>query len=187
MAIAPKEILRKQFLDARNALAKEEIARKSNSIRKKLFSLPALREAKTIMFYVSFKSEVHTLGMIQRALSERKTVCVPYVDKHEIRPSIIWSVRELKPGHFGVPEPLHPNPISPASVDVVIVPGVAFDKKGFRIGYGKGFYDKFLPQTRAKKIGLCFASQLADKLPHEEHDVGMDVVITEKDKRDCRN
>jgi 5-formyltetrahydrofolate cyclo-ligase len=93
----------------------------------------------------------------------------------------IKSLDELSPGTFGILEPAGEKGISPEEIDLVVVPGVAFDKRGNRMGYGAGYYDSFLPKLRpeVKKVAVAFEIQVTDSLPAEEHDVKMDLIITE--------
>lgn len=177
-----KKELRRIFLKTRSELAAEDIIEKSAKIMSRLFSLSEFRGAKTIMFYVDAKNEVKTRDAITRALSEGKRVVVPKVKKgYGLLAIEIKSLDELSPGTFGILEPAGEKGISPEEIDLVVVPGVAFDKRGNRMGYGAGYYDSFLPKLRpeVKKVAVAFEIQVTDSLPAEEHDVKMDMIITE--------
>ena len=182
-----KNQLKESILQKRNSLSKEEIIEKSNEIKNKLFNLKNYKNSKTIMFFVSFNSEVNTHDMIRDAL-KNKTVVVPKVVHHEIEPSIIIDFDNLMPcGKFGILEPIEAMKIAYKNIDLVLVPGIVFDKEGHRIGYGFGFYDKFLAKVpKAIKIGLCFDFQFVDKIPAEMHDVPVDMIVTEKRVVECR-
>ena len=176
-----KKEMRKQILEKRNSLTKEEIKEKSKLIEEKLFSLPEYKKAKTVSFFVSFGSEVDTHDMIKEALKE-KEVCVPVVQGDYIALSKINGLGDLdKEGKYGILEPSSIIEVDKEMVDLIIVPGVAFDKKGYRIGYGKGYYDNLLRDYKGNTIGLCFALQMIGKVPVKEHDVRVKKVITEKE------
>lgn len=177
-----KKELRRIFLKTRSELAAEDIIEKSAKIMSRLFSLSEFRGAKTIMFYVDAGNEVKTRDGITKALSEWKRVVVPKVKKgYGLLAIEIKSLDELSPGTFGILEPAGEKGISPEEIDLVVVPGVAFDKRGNRMGYGAGYYDSFLPKLRpeVKKVAIAFEMQVTDSLPAEEHDVKMDLIITE--------
>ena len=181
-----KNQLNASIIEKRNSLSKEEILEKSNQIKNKLFSLDSYKKSKTIMFFVSFNSEVNTHDMIKESL-KNKTVIVPKVAHHEIEPSVIIDFDNLIPGKFGVLEPIEAMKIAYKNIGLVLVPGIVFDKEGHRIGYGFGYYDKFLKKVpKAIKIGLAFDFQVVDKIPREIHDVPVDMVVTEKGVLECR-
>jgi 5-formyltetrahydrofolate cyclo-ligase len=176
-----KEILRKQYLERREAISSKIVIEKSKKIKKLLFSLPEYKKAKTVLFYVSTGNEVSTIEMIKAALKE-KVVAVPKTNKKNknLIISKIKSFSELKEGAFGILEPAKINKIGIKDIDLIIVPGVAFDSACARIGHGGGYYDRLLYKTKAPKIGLAFEAQIAKKIPCEKHDVRVDKVITEK-------
>lgn len=174
-------------LEKRNSLSKEEIIEKSKKIENNLLNLQQYKNAKTIMFFVSFNSEVNTHNMIRNSL-KNKTVIVPKVVQNEIEPSVIIDFDNLIPsGKFGIFEPIEAMKIAYKNINLVLVPGIAFDKEGHRIGFGFGYYDKFLRKVpKAIKIGLCFDFQVVDKVPREEHDVPVDLIVTEERVIECR-
>ena len=181
-----KNQLKASIIEKRNSLTKEEIIDKSKKIRNNLFNLEQYKKSKTIMFFVSFNSEVDTHDMIKESL-KNKTVIVPKVAHHEIEPSVIIDFDNLIPGKFEILEPIEAMKIAYKNIDLVIVPGIVFDKEGHRIGYGFGYYDKFLRKVpKVIKVGLCFDFQLVDKIPREMHDVPVDMVVTEKRVVECR-
>lgn len=174
-----KRLLRKKILEKRNKLTRKQIIKKSNIIKEKLFSLPDYEKAKKILFYVSFGSEVDTHDMIKESLKIKKVV-VPKVKDHELILSRIHSFSELSYGKYKILEPVKIKKIDVKKVDLIIVPGIVFDKKGYRIGYGKGYYDGLLKRfDHAKKIGLAFKLQIVDSIPAEEHDIRVDKIISE--------
>ena len=182
-----KNQLRESILEKRNSLPKEEISEKSRQIEDNLFNLNQFKKSKIVMFFVSFNAEVNTHNMIKKSL-QNKTVAVPKVVQHEIEPSMILDLDSLvSSGKFGILEPIEVMKIAYKNIDLVLVPGVAFDKAGHRIGYGFGYYDKFLKKVpKAVKIGLCFDFQVVNEIPHEEHDVSVDFIVTEKMVVECK-
>ena len=156
-------------------------------IKERLFRSPEFINAKTIMFYVSTKDEVKTEFMIKDALKLGKKVVVPISDlkKRTLHLSEIKDFdNELEPGVFNILEPEKEflRPVSAEEVDLVIVPGVAFDEEGDRIGYGMGFYDRFLRTIRkhVPVIGLAYELQIVDDIPVDDTDVTVDKIVTEE-------
>ena len=182
-----KNQLKASIIEKRYSLPKDEISEKSNKIKNNLFNLDSYKKSKAIMFFVSFNSEVNTHEMIKEALKS-KIVVVPKVFSHEIEPSVIIDFDNLIPsGKFGILEPIEAMKIAYKNIDLVLVPGIVFDKEGHRIGYGFGYYDKFLKKMpKAIKIGLAFDFQLIDKIPREMHDMPVDMVVTEERVVECR-
>ncbi len=170
-----KNLIREALLQKRelHKTAKED----ANRIKERFFSLPQIKKAESILLYYPHKNEVDTLPIISDLLKEGKIVLLPKVQGKDIIPIQIKDLSNLKEGYAGIKEP-EGNPVSVDSIDVIIVPGVAFDKKGHRLGYGKGFYDRFLKKTKGLKIGLAYDFQVIEELPSEEHDVPLDLIIT---------
>ena len=186
-----KHNLKSEVLEKRKALSKDEIKENSNKIKENLFSLPEFEKAKNILFYVSFNNEVDTHEIIKELLT-KKNIIVPYVEKGNpiLQLSELKDFDELEAKTFGILEPKEDKikKFDIGNVDLVIVPGIVFDKNGHRIGYGYGYYDRFFHKLDAnvKKIGLAFDFQVVDKIPEEKHDVPVDFVITEKRVLVCR-
>lgn len=182
-----KNKLKESMLKIRNSLPKKDILERSRKIQDNLFSLSQYANSRTIMFFVSFSSEVDTHEMIKEAL-KNKVVVVPKVVHHEIEPSVIIDLGNLVPGRFGILEPIEIMKIAYKNIDLVLVPGIAFDREGNRIGYGFGHYDRFLAKVpKAIKIGLAFDFQIVDHIPKETHDVAVDFIVTEKEVIDCKH
>ncbi|HID73193.1 TPA: 5-formyltetrahydrofolate cyclo-ligase [Candidatus Micrarchaeota archaeon] len=172
-----KTALRKDMLSQRNSLSPEMIAEHSKSIAEKLFDEEHFKNANTIAFYLPKGSEVDTTFMIE-ALEGDREILVP-VTTDELEMVKFTSFENLGPGKFGVLEPREKIPSSSFS-DVVVVPGVAFGLCMHRLGYGLGYYDRFLSRSPAFRIGICYDFQVAEKLPTHENDQRMDMIITEK-------
>lgn len=181
-----KAHLRKVILARKDLLTKEEQAKKSEAIHRRLLSLPAWKEATFVMIYVSFGSEVTTEYLIKKALAQGKEVAVPYCYREErklIASKIYEYPGDLIPRTWGIlePRPESLRPIDPRHIDLCLVPGVAFDISGNRLGYGAGYYDGFLPCLRAgtPKIALAFEIQIVDTVFATPRDVPVDLIITE--------
>jgi 5-formyltetrahydrofolate cyclo-ligase len=183
-----KSDIRKSILKKRDALTPIERSRDSAIIRQRIFQTPEWNDAHTVLIYASYKSEVDTTKLIKTALENGKRVVLPVIDErdHQIRISELKSFGDLAPGHFhGIHEPAKhlQKLIDPSEVELAVVPGIAFDRKGGRIGFGGGFFDKLLARMpRARRMGLAYSLQLRTRgLPKESHDVAMHIVVTEKE------
>ena len=181
-----KQALKQEILEKRNELSKKEINEKSNAIIKRLYDLPEFKEAKNILFYVSVKSEVNTQEAIKYLLEGKdKTIVVPYVVKKDkvLQLSELRDFNELEKKTFDILEPKEDyiRRYDAEKLDLIIVPGLAFDKSGHRIGYGHGYYDKFLKTIKNKplKIGLSYNLQIVDNIPKKQHDIPVDIIVTE--------
>ena len=177
--------LRRQTLAARDGLSAEERQRKSQAITKHLLALPEFAGARSVFSYVSFRSEVETLPLIAHCLQQAVTVSVPLTlpAEHRLLPFAISDLsRDLAPGYCSILEPLQTLPlVDPGSIEVVVVPGSVFDVRGGRLGYGGGYYDRFLQSAapQALRIGLAFDLQVVAAVPLESHDQQLDYLITE--------
>lgn len=178
-----KKEIRRKMIEMRDTLPKDIIEEKSRVIQEKLYELNYYKKAKNIMFYVDTRNEVRTLDAIKKSIYLGKKVFVPKViNKCDMLAVRIKNLDELKQGHFGILEPVSGEIINPKELEAVVIPGVAFDKRGCRLGYGGGYYDRFLQNLKADaiKIALAFEFQILDELPKEEYDILMDIIITEK-------
>lgn len=162
----------------------EELKRKSLAIKEKLFRLKAFKQAKTIMFYLALKSEVSTRSMIEGAITLGKKVTVPTCDikAKKLIPCLVTGLaaNDFKKGAYCIDEPCCKEPVPKEAIDLFIVPGLAFDVKGNRLGRGMGYYDRFLSSLPddAPKIGLAFKFQVLKRLPHHlPHDIRVDKVL----------
>jgi 5-formyltetrahydrofolate cyclo-ligase len=181
-----KSEIRKRMSALRNAMPSEEIEKKSRAIQERVTELEAVRSASTLMAYLSFGSEVLTDGLIRWCWGEGKRVVVPVCrpENRELIACRIDGFDELETGHYGIRAPKEGllRPVERGKIDVILVPALAFDRTGYRIGYGGGYYDRFLPQAiRAVKIGVAFASQIVAEIPVDGHDLPVDVIVTEKE------
>lgn len=185
-----KKLVREKLKSLRLSLSGKEVLAKSSKIQKSLFGLPEFQRANTICFYVAKGNEVQTEGMIKESMKLGKRVLVPITDKKSGR--LVLSKLsdydlELAPGAFGVlePKPTCRQIVPATQVELIIVPGVAFDIRGHRMGHGKGYYDRFLRHVSSLKtgalfIGLAYESQVLDEIPHGPTDTPVHKIVTEK-------
>ena len=173
-----KDEIRKQMLAKRKALSIPIRKEVRDKIMEKLFSLKEFLEAKVVCFYISEDEEVATKQMIKEVLNLGKKILVPVTNSH-IELFEFTSFEDLVLGKFGVMEPKTRIKASGAP-DLIIVTALAFDLDCHRLGYGKGYYDKFLKTTKAKRVGICYDINIIEILPRHEHDEQMDLIITEK-------
>ncbi len=185
-----KEIARLKNLSKRNSLSKKQVEEKSNAVQKLVKELPEFEKAKCVMLYYGVNHEVQTKNLIEDALALGKRVALPSTnfEKRAMVPREINSLEELAETKQGLFEPKTQNPIEAKEIDLIIIPGVAFDKNGSRIGRGMGFYDSLLRKTSTKipLIGLCFEENLEEHIQIESHDVKMDIVVTDKQIIMCK-
>jgi 5-formyltetrahydrofolate cyclo-ligase len=162
--------------------------RASEAIFRQLAALPEYARARTVMLYLDFLSEVRTRWFLPTAWSEGKHVVVPYCENGELELFRLDHVGELAPGTIGVLEPRRElrghaeRKIDRRGLDLIVIPGLAFDRRGGRLGYGKGYYDRFLGHIRgdATRVAICFECQLVAEVPVLPHDIRMHMIVTEK-------
>ena len=172
----------KQKIKTYSELEKSE---KSDIIKNKLFSEEEFKKAKVVMFYVSLKDEVSTFSMIDEAIKTGKKVCVPVIlkeDKRLIAGEIKNREKDLERQHFGIYQPKSGKvkEVPLENIDLVVVPGIAFDRSNVRLGRGHGYYDRFLCALsgKTKTIGLAFDFQVVENLPKDSHDIPVWKTIT---------
>lgn len=173
-----KAAIRKEMLEKRQALALSLRLLKEEQIKENV--LMAIGGAKCIGIYCSTRGEVDTYGLMEHWFWDKDiTIATPRVNGNEMDFFKISSFKDLASGSFGILEPQTQKRIDPSELDVIIVPIVAFDKHKHRIGVGKGYYDRYLKHTSARKIGIAFAFQETDEILVDSFDVDCDIVITE--------
>ncbi|PIQ87912.1 MAG: 5-formyltetrahydrofolate cyclo-ligase [Candidatus Omnitrophica bacterium CG11_big_fil_rev_8_21_14_0_20_43_6] len=176
-----KAQIRSKILSRLKTQKEEDRSRKSKLITGKLLKDKVFKKAKIVMFYIAFGGEVNTEEMIREAKKIGKLICVPVCrkDKETMQPAILEDHAKLIKGPYGVLEPATQVQVKPQDLDLVIVPGLAFDKKGNRLGRGKGCYDRFLCSLSEKtpSIGLAFDFQILPLVPTTCHDVSVKQVI----------
>lgn len=187
MSMETKSEIRKRILQVRGALTQEDIENKSALIAQKVIMTPEYEEADNILLYADYCQEVMTRQIFEDALMKKKRVFFPKSDgltgTMEFYQTV--SVKQLERGYKGILEPKE-NPdrrykFNKNEDTLIIVPGVAFDTLGYRIGYGKGFYDRFLSKRRQiSTMALAFACQIVDEIPIDSTDIKMDKIVTEE-------
>lgn len=181
-----KKTIRKETLRRRDSIPPHLKTEKDRIIKQRLFTLPEFLEAEKILFYASFKSEVDTMSIIKDSLDKGKKVIVPKVnkEKHELGLYELKDIKELTSGFMGIPEPsiVEEKSVNLNDIQLVIIPGTAFDYNGNRLGYGTGYYDMMLAQfkKRIPLVAIAYEEQLVDSIPSESHDVKVDIIITDK-------
>jgi 5-formyltetrahydrofolate cyclo-ligase len=189
-----KNELRKNVIAGRNALSGRDVAEKSKIIAGRIMKLKEYQNALTVMAYIDFRNEVQTEAIIQDALRKGKRVAIPITDirNKKLIPSLLENYPgDLAPGTWGIlePKPGCIRPVEPGEIDLVIVPGVAFDTAGNRLGYGGGFYDRFLPRTRRDTVFLspAFELQVRPNVYPGKHDIPIHLLVTEDRVLDFRH
>lgn len=178
-----KKKLRLRIKDLRSKLVLEDKIKKDLEIFNHFIESELYKNASNIFIYVSMEDEIYTHKIIERAIEDGKSVSVPKVDlQHKLMKAVtIDSLKQLKEGVYGVLEPeTFENVIAFKNIDLVIVPGLAFDLEGGRIGYGGGYYDKFLKDLEGTtKVALSYEFQIVDKVPREVFDITVNAIISE--------
>lgn len=173
-----KQELRRAIRERKRAMTEEEIVERSNALAEKFYNTPAYQAASTIYGYLPYNQEVRTVPMLQRALDEGKRVAVPKVYGEEMRFIYLEDLTQVSKGYAGIPEPIADAPVADDKRALVLMPGLAFDPQGHRIGYGGGFYDKFLAkEPHHPTLALCYEFQMQAHLDTEEFDIPVDTVL----------
>lgn len=182
-----KRGLRRAVRAARDALAPEERAERSRRIARRLLGLRELDGARTVMVFASFGSEVDTAPILAGLARRGARLALPRIVDGEVSAIAYRPGDPLAPAAMGVPEPAEGTPVPEAEIDVVVTPGVAFDRAGYRLGYGGGFYDRFLRGVRREvpRVGVAFALQVVREVPHGVGDERVDLVVTEDEVIRC--
>lgn len=179
-----KDKLRKEIKEKRKSLTAAENERLSHAIIEKLVATARYKQAGTIFLYASMSGEVQLYSLMEKALADGKCVCLPNViGEHTMEAVELTGLDDLVSGKYGIKTvKAGARVIAPEKIDLIIVPGLAFDKLGHRLGMGGGFYDTFMARTKARKIALGFAFQYVDSVPIAENDEPVDEFISEKDR-----
>ena len=172
-----KTELRRMIREKKRAMAPAEIEEKSARLGELLRQSEAYRSASAIYGYLPYNQEVRTTPMLRQAQLDGKRVAVPKCYGDEMR--FIWldDLDRVEKGYANIPEPIDDGPIADDPTALVLMPGLAFDPQGHRIGYGGGFYDKFLEKEMHPTLALCYDFQMLDHLETEEHDIPVDTVL----------
>ncbi len=173
-----KQELRSMIRQRKRAMTPEEIQRRSDALRERFLRTDAYRQAKTIYGYLPYNQEVRTVPILEQALRDGKKVAVPKVYGDDMKFIYLNDLTQVAKGYAGIPEPIADGPVAMDDTALVLLPGLAFDPQGRRIGYGGGFYDKFLRrEPNHPTLALCYSFQVLDHLETEEFDIPVDCVL----------
>lgn len=173
-----KTALRKEIREKKRAMTQKQIEQASHALAQQFFATSYYREAKTLYGYLPYNQEVRTEPILLQALKDGKKVAVPKVYGDTMRFIYLEDLNGIEKGYAGIPEPVADEPVAADETALVLMPGLAFDKEGHRIGYGGGFYDKFLSaEPTHPTVALCYDFQMRPNLETEEFDVPVDLVL----------
>lgn len=171
-----KEFLRKKYKEKRDNI-KNKVT-KDNLIYQKVINNKDILSSKTLLIYISINSEVDTIKIINYFLNT-KNIAVPKIIDNDMFFCYVTNLNELTSGKYNIPEPTNENIVTDFDNAICIVPGICYDKENYRIGYGKGYYDKFLSKNKIKTIGLCYKECMIEKIDNDKYDYKIDEVITD--------
>lgn len=171
-----KEFLRKKYKEKRDNI-KNKVT-KDNLIYQKVINNKDILSSKTLLIYISINSEVDTIKIINYFLYA-KNIAVPKIIDNDMFFCYVTNLNELTSGKYNIPEPTNENIVTDFDNAICIVPGICYDKENYRIGYGKGYYDRFLSKNKIKTIGLCYKECMIEKIDNDKYDYKIDEVITE--------
>ena len=181
-----KKDIRTEVLRRRDSIPPEQKAGKDDVIKTRLFNLEEFIDAKSVLMYISFRTEVDTIGQLEGIFCLGKKLLVPLVDSRQ-KTLTLYEIREtseLVPGYMGILEPkaAEDRKVELKDIDIIVVPGTGFDIKGNRLGYGGGYYDRLLANTKnhIPTIALAFEEQIVDDIPAESHDMKVDIIVTDE-------
>ena len=173
-----KKELRAQIRAKKRAMTEAEIAEKSLRLGELFLASDAYKNAKTVYGYLPYNQEVRTVAMLEQAIRDGKRVAVPKCYGDEMRFIFMEDLSKVEKGYAGIPEPILEEPIADDETALVLMPGMAFTKDGKRMGYGGGFYDKFLAaEPDHPTVALCYDFQMVEGLPTEDYDIPVDCVL----------
>ena len=173
-----KKALRRAIRERKRGMTEEEILRRSARLGELFADTRAYREAKTVYGYLPYNQEVRTVPMLERALRDGKRVAVPKVYGDTMKFIYLDDLSQVAKSDMGIPEPIADGPVAEDRTALVLMPGLAFDKEGHRVGYGGGYYDKFLTaEPDHPTVALCYEFQMLPRLDTEEFDIPVDLVL----------
>lgn len=173
-----KKELRALVREKKRAMTTEEIEERSRILGEKFRACDAYQKAKTVYGYLPYNQEVRTVPILRQALADGKQVAVPKVYGDDMKFILLPDLSRISKGYAGIPEPIDDGPVAADEEALVLMPGLVFDKMGHRIGYGGGFYDKFLSrEPNHPTVALCYDFQVMEKIETEAFDIPVDVVL----------
>jgi 5-formyltetrahydrofolate cyclo-ligase len=185
---ARKADLRARMRDLRRAIAPDERAALGRLVADRLAALPEIDGARVFLLFSSFGSEVPTAPIIEQVAGAGRTILLPYLEGGRMAAAAVDPREVLVATAYGPGEPPRRVPMDPSSIDAVVLPGLAFDRHGHRLGYGGGHYDRYVGGLRAEalRVGICFHDQVVDEVPHGPGDERVHIVLTDREVVDCR-
>ena len=173
-----KKELRRQIREQKRAMTEEQIVESSLRLGELFLNCEQYKAAKTIYGYLPYNQEVRTVPMLEQAMRDGKRVAVPKCYGDEMRFIYMDDLSKVEKGYANIPEPIADDPVADDPTALVLMPGMAFTKDGKRMGYGGGFYDKFLAsEPNHPTVALCYAFQMVEDLPTEDYDIPVDCVL----------
>lgn len=173
-----KKELRRAIREKKRAMTEKEIVDASRCLAERFFATAQYQNAKTVYGYLPYNQEVRTVPILERALADGKQVAVPKIYGDEMRFLYLTDLSQVEKSEMGIPEPVADGPVADDPTALVLMPGLAFTKNGDRMGYGGGFYDKFLAnEPDHPTVALCYGFQMVDALPTQSFDIPVDLVL----------
>ena len=173
-----KKELRSYIRQRKREMTEAQIEAASLRLGELFLKTEQYRDAQTIYGYLPYNQEVRTVPMLERALADGKQVAVPKVCGEDMKFIYLTDLNQVEKGYAGIPEPIADEPVANDPNALVLMPGLAFDKEGHRIGYGGGFYDKFLAaEPEHPTVALCYDFQMVDQIPTDDYDIPVDCVL----------
>ena len=173
-----KKVLRREIREKKRAMTEEEIVDRSEKLGQLFVQSEAYRNAKTVYGYLPYNQEVRTVPMLEQALRDGKRVAVPKIYGDTMKFLYLDDLSKVEKNDMGIPEPIADTPVAEDKTALVLMPGLAFTEQGDRMGYGGGFYDRFLAEEPDHPtLALCYDFQMVDSLPTEEFDIPVDTVL----------
>ena len=173
-----KKSLRKCIREKKQAMTDAQIIQLSEDLTEQFLATDLYRHTKTIYGYLPYNQEVRTTAILEQALRDGKQIAVPKIFGDQMKFILLSDLSKVEPGYKGIPEPVDDGPVADDPGALVLMPGLAFTKEGDRMGYGGGFYDKFLAaEPNHPTIALCYGFQIVSEIPKEDYDIPVDLVL----------
>ena len=173
-----KKELRRQIREKKRQMTPQQIEFASKQLCEMFAATEQYRRAKTVYGYLPYNQEVRTVGLLEQALRDGKRVAVPKIYGEEMKFIYLDDLSKVEKNSYGIPEPVSDAPVADDSTALVLMPGLAFTKKGDRMGYGGGFYDKFLSsEPDHPTVALCYDFQIVEQIPTDDYDIPVDMVL----------
>jgi len=176
-----KEAVRRELLRKRIEISPRRRREKDRRIIRNLLSLEELHAAERVLLYYPVKGEPDITPLLSTLIASRGGIVLPKVEGDQLTLYSVEDLGSLRRGRFGVPEPSRGERVDPAELDLAVIPGVIFDRHGYRIGFGKGYYDRLLSRIRSPKVGVAYSFQVLEEIPRDPWDKPVDMVVTEEE------